>query len=168
LVSGFFGNLYVLDVQRKQLLKYVATAADGGYSEPPGDYFNQDAAVDLTGAVDMAIDGHIYVLYANGKIGKFMSGDPVAFEITGLDVPLSNPSAIFASADDETQYLYVADRGNRRIVQMTKDGSFQRQFKVDAGNPALDDLRGLWVDELEQKMYIVSGKSVYITNLLAE
>lgn len=168
LIAGFFGNLYVLDVQRNQLLKYLPTAADGGYSNPPVDYLNADAVVDLSGAVDMAIDGHIYVLYANGTIGKFMSGDPVAFEVTGLDVPLNNPSALFANADDDTQYLYVADRGNQRIVQLTKDGSFQRQFKVDSDSNAFDDLRSLWVDELEQKMYIVSGKSVYITNLLAE
>ena len=95
-----------------------------------------------------------------------MNGAPISFEVSGLDVPLNNPSAIFTNADQDTQYLYIADRGNRRIVQLNKDGRFQRQFKVDTN--AFDDLKGLWVDELEQKMYIISGKSIFITNLLAE
>ena len=165
-ISGFYGNLYVLDAQLNQVLKYLPTTADGGYGNPPLHYIDEDVDVDLTGVVDMAIDGHIYALFANGKISKFMNGAPMSFEVTGLDVPLSNPSAIFTNADQDTQYLYVADKGNRRVVQLTKDGRFQRQFKVDTN--AFDDLRSLWVDELEQKMYIVSGNSVFITSLPAE
>lgn len=165
-VCGFFGNLYVLDSQRNQILKYLPTPADGGYSNAPQEYIIEGANVDLTGAVDMAIDGHVYVLYANGRILKLMSGASVPFEVIGLDTPLNNPTAIFTNADQDTQYLYVADRGNKRIVQLTKDGRFQKQYKVDTD--AFNELRSLWVDELEQKMYIVSGNSVFITNLLLE
>ena len=168
MVSGFYGNLYVLDAQLNQILKYLPTTAEGGYGNPPVQYLDEDVEVDLTGVVDMVIDGHIYVLFANGKISKFLNGAPVPFEVTGLQVPLSNPSALFTNADQDTQYLYVADRGNKRVVQLTKDGRFQRQFKVDTDTNAFDDLRSLWVDELEQKMYIVSGNSVFITSLPAD
>jgi len=167
-VSGFYGNLYVLDAQLNQILKYLPTTAEGGYGNPPVHYIDEDVEVDLTGVVDMGIDGNIYVLFANGKISKFLNGAPVPFEVTGLQVPLSNPSAMFTNADQDTQYLYVADRGNKRVVQLTKDGRFQRQFKVDTDTNAFDDLRSLWVDELEQKMYILGGNSVFITSLPAE
>jgi len=165
-VCGFYGNLYILDSQRNQILKYLPTPADGGYSNAPLEYIIEGANVDLTGAVDMAIDGHVYVLYANGRLIKLMNGATVPFEVIGLDTPLNNPTAVFTNADQDTQYLYVADRGNKRIVQLTKDGRFQKQYKVDTD--AFNELRSLWVDELEQKMYIVSGNSVFITNLLLE
>lgn len=167
-VSGFNGKLYILDAQLNQILKYLPITAEGGYGNPPVHYIDEDVEVDLTGVVDMGIDGHIYVLFANGKISKFLNGAPVPFEVTGLQVPLSNPSAMFTNADQDTQYLYVADRGNNRVVQLTKDGRFQRQFKVDTDTNAFDDLRSLWVDELEQKMYILGGNSVFITSLPAE
>lgn len=164
-ISGFFGNLYVLDPQLNQILKYVSTQ-DGGYADPPLDYLSDPKQSDLTGAIDMTIDGSIYVLYADGKIAKFRGGTPVSFEITGLDVPLKSPSAIFTSPDQETQFLYVADKGNKRVVQISKEGRFQRQYKAESN--AFDDLRSLWVEELEQKMYFLSGNKAYVSNLLAE
>ncbi len=76
-VHGFYGNLYVLDTHLNQILKYLPTTADNGYSSSPLDYLGSKAKVDLSGAVDIAIDGSIYVLYANGTITKFLNGEQV-------------------------------------------------------------------------------------------
>jgi len=161
LIGSFFGNFYLLDSQSNQIFKYLPTA-DGGYSNPPETWFQVD--VDLVGVVDMAIDGYIYLLYADGRILKFMGGEPAPFEQTELDEPLRGPTAIFTSPDEETKFLYVADAGNGRIVQFSKEGQFIRQFRAaEAG--VFDQLRSLYVDEVGSKFYILSGDALYMANI---
>ncbi|MFQ5578626.1 MAG: hypothetical protein ACE5G8_16740, partial [Anaerolineae bacterium] len=103
--GSYFGNFYVLDSQANQIYRYLPTL--NGYDNPPENYFAPDAGVTLAGAVDMAIDGAIYVLFQDGRIEKYLSGRPTAFQLTGLDTPLKNPTAIFTAPDELVQYLYV-------------------------------------------------------------
>jgi hypothetical protein len=161
LIGSYFGNFYLLDSQSNQIFKYLPTA-DGGYSNPTTPWLQID--VDLAGVVDMAIDGYIYLLYADGRILKFMGGELAPFEQTELDEPLRGPTAIFTSPDEETKFLYVADTGNRRIVQFSKEGQFIRQFRsAEAG--VFDQLKSLYVDEIGSKFYILSGDTLYMANI---
>jgi hypothetical protein len=161
LIGSYFGNFYLLDSQANQIFKYLPTA-DGGYSNPPEAWLQVD--VDLVGVVDMAIDGYIYLLYADGRILKLMGGELAPFEQTELDEPLRGPTAIFTSPDEDTKFLYVADAGNRRIVQFSKEGQFIRQFRpAEAG--VFDQLKSLHVDEIGSKFYILSGNSLYMANI---
>jgi DNA-binding beta-propeller fold protein YncE len=163
-VNSYFGNLYVLDTQANQVLRYVPTTED--YSNAAEPYFSPDAAVDLTGAVDMAIDGYIYVLYADGTIRKFEGGVPVEFQVTEIDKPLNRASAIYAAPDDIAQYIYVADAGNARVVQLNKDGRFMRQFKPrDEDKVDLSTLRSIFVDELTGKLYLLNDHTLYVANI---
>jgi hypothetical protein len=158
LIGSYFGNFYLLDSQSNQIFKYLPTA-DGGYSNPPEPWFQID--VDLAGVVDVAIDGYIYLLYADGRILKFMGGELEPFEQTELDKPLRGPTAIFTSPDEETKSLYA---GNGRIVQFSKEGQFIRQFRTaEAG--VLDQLKNLHVDEIGSKFYILSGDTLYMANI---
>lgn len=163
--GAYAGNFYLLDPQQNRILKYLPTME--GYTDPPVDYLTGPEAVDLSGAVDMGIDGYIYVLLADGRICKFLSGERQSFEVTGLDEPMSNPVAIFVSGDDGTRgYIYVADAGLARVVQLTKQGEFIRQFRAVEGITRMDRVRGLYVDEATQRMYLVSGSTLYMAPLL--
>jgi hypothetical protein len=163
-IASYFGNFYILDPQAGQLLRYLPTTED--YSTPPESYFAPDVSVDLAGAVDMAIDGFVYVLYADGTIRKFEGGAPVDFKMTELDKPLSRPMAIYTAPDDVAQYVYVADAGNGRVVQLNKDGRFIRQFKPrDEQTADFSTLRSIFVDELTGKLYLVNDHALYIANI---
>jgi hypothetical protein len=163
-VASFFGNFYVLDPQANKLLRYRPT--QDGYSAPPESYFPEGVAVDLTNAVDLAIDGAVYVLYQDGHIAKFLSGQPDNFEVTGLDLRFNNPVAIFTAPDEEVQHIYVADAGNQRIVQLNKDGSFVRQFKPRPGETvSFANLQDLFVDEIGGRLYILDSNNLHLTNL---
>ena len=150
----------MLDPSLNQILLY-----DPDYGGLPEDYFPPPGEVDLAGVVDMAIDGQIYILYADGRILKFLGGQPAPFELTGLYEPLQNPTALFTS--EEAKFLYVADAGNNRIVQLTKEGRFLRQFKAGEG-AAFDQLKGLVVLEKYNLLYFISGNKLYVTNIPAE
>jgi len=157
--GAYAGNLYLLDAQQSRILKYVPAA--GGYTSPPVDYLVAPAP-DLSGAIDMAIDGRIYVLMADGKVLKFLLGKQQPFDISGLDQPLANPVALFVSGEDETQgAIYIADAGLARVVQLNKKGEFVRQFKAGEGATDLTQLSGLFVDEAQQRIYLASGARLY-------
>jgi len=160
ILGSYEGNLYLLDSSLNQILRY-----EPDYGSLPEDYFPTPGEVDLAGVVDMAIDGQVYVLYADGRILKFLGGQPAPFELVGLYEPLRNPTALFAS--EEAAFLYVADAGNKRIVQLTKEGRFLRQFKAGEGE-ALAQLKGLFASEAYHRLYFVSGNKLYVTNIPAE
>ena len=141
--GGYAGNLYLLDAGKSQIHKYLPTAT--GYPGPAIDYLQ--TTVDLSTGVDMAIDGHVYVLLAGGEVVKFLRGEKQPFPMTGLDVPLKNPRAIFCT--EAVESVYVVDAGEQRIVQFSKDGVFQRQFRYGGREePGLfKDLRDVSVVE---------------------
>ena len=163
-VSHYFGNFYVLDPPTNQILRYLPTA--DGYSDLPEGYFPEDQEVNLANAVDVAIDGAIYVLFADGRVGKFEGGAPVGFNITGLDIPLRNPVAIFTAPDEDVQYVYIADAGNQRVVQLEKDGRFVRQFRPSAGEAVtFANLQDIFVDEISGRLYILDSNNLYASNI---
>jgi hypothetical protein len=160
IARSYLGDFYLLDSSLNQILRHKPD-----YSDLPEGYFPTPGEIDLAGAVDMAVVGEIYILYADGRILKFDDGQPAPFEIAGLYEPLQNPTALFAS--DEAEFLYIADAGNSRIVQLTKEGNFLRQFKAGEGE-AFDQLKGLFASEQYNRLYFVSGNKLYVTNLPSE
>lgn len=163
-VDSFFGNFYVLDPPANKLWRYIPTA--DGYNAAPESYFPANQPVDLTGSVDLAIDGAVYILYKDGRINKFEGGQPTGFNLTGLDKPFSNPVAIFTAPNESVQHIYVADAGNRRVVQLNKDGGFVRQFKPREGEGvSFADLQDIFVDEIGGRLYILDSNNLYVGNI---
>ena len=163
-VSSYFGNFYILDPQANQLLRYLPTT--DGYSASPENYFPVDQPVDLTNAVDFAIDGAVYVLFKDGRLNKYQGGLAVEFDVSGLDKPFNNPVAVFTAPDEEVQYVYVADAGNQRVVQLEKDGRFVRQFKPRENEAvSFANLQDIFVDEIGGRLYILDSNNLYVANI---
>lgn len=158
LIGGYNGHLYVLDAREDRILKYAPT--ENTYDYSPTDYFLAETRVELDSAVDMAIDGYIYVLLADGSIVKFSGGLQEAFSVQGLDDrELENPTAIFASP--QTEYIYVADAANERIVQLTKEGAFVRQFRPSRDSiDAFQDLHDLSVNEETGELFVLTSEAL--------
>ncbi len=167
-IGGYFGNLYVLDPLLNAILKYIPT--DNSYTSPPTSYLNPMLGVDLTGAVDMAVDGNLYVLFANGEVLKFYEGERAAFALNGLPSPMRSPSAIFVSGEQEPTaegFVYIADTGNQRVLQFDKDGNYVRQLKAKLDGEEMQGLRGLWVDEKAERILLVSDSALWYAKLPA-
>ncbi len=160
--AGQAGNLYVLDTQRRLVWRYTPGA--NGYEGAAEEYLTETAAPDLASTVDMALDGNLYLLFGDGRIARYASGKAQPFPAVVPDTPLRNPAGIFASP--ATRFVYVADAGNARVVQFSKEGQYVRQFRV-AGT-AFDDLRGVFVDEEGGRLYAVAGTRALMAQLPAE
>ncbi len=155
--DNFNNNLYVLDPGANTIFKYQWTA--GGYELGPTSYLDARDEIDLSTAIDFAIDGDIFVLFADGSILRFRGGSEIDFTIAGLEGDALRASRIFTDAESES--LFLADVSNKRIVEIDKregtSGAFVRQFKYAGSDDFFGDIRGLWVSEIDGRM-IVLGK----------
>jgi hypothetical protein len=168
LVGSYYGSLYVLDPTANKIWRYAPTA--DGYSDPPEDRLKEEEEVDLKGVVDMAIADSIYLLYADGTIRRFTRDPALKYDMSDWDTPPTDPGAIFTRPPDEWRSVYVADRGNSRIVQTDFDGRFQRQFRLldqsaAAGSNSLSGVTSLFVNEINSQAFFTSGNDLYLAVL---
>jgi hypothetical protein len=163
-VGSYRGRLYVLDPQANQIWRYAPQGET--YPEPPERYFETDPSVSLATAIDMAIDGNIYVLSADGVIHKFFGGELRSFEVQGLRGHLTETIALAADPSGNSDVLYVADRGadycDGRVVALGLDGTFRAQFCAEG---AFDSLEALAFDRPMRRLYVISGGRLYVASL---
>ena len=132
-LATYQGNLYVLDPGHKGIYKYVPSGDD--YQHTPTDYIEGSVDINWEQAVDMAIDGFVYLLFSDGSIMKFAGGQPQSFAQEGLYPRLENPVGMYASPDIDS--VFVMDGDGARVVEFSKEGKFVRQYRaaLDGENP---------------------------------
>lgn len=159
-METFDANLYLLDPAANQVLKYP----DKQFGSAPLGWMQAEG--DLSTAIDLGIDGSIFVAHDSGKINKYFGGEPVEFAVRDIPKPLLGASGLYMDIEEVTQYLYIADASGRRVVQLKRDGTFVRQFRPPADEEAIfDQLNGLFVDERVGKLYYVAGTALYVNDL---
>jgi len=161
-VGSFNGRFYVLDTAINQIRRYEPRGDT--YPERPDHYYVSSDSLprSLADARDMAIDGYIYILYADGAILKFSGGELESFDVHGLPGDLSQAIALAVDPDGSSGAVYVADQGNRRVIVLGPDGTFQAQFRADE---AFDALETLAVAEAARRLYVISGGRLYVASL---
>jgi hypothetical protein len=160
-VGTYEGQFYVLDAAESggQIWRYRPQG--NAYPRPPEPYFASPPEKELENAVDMAIDGHIYVLYDDGTVAKFLGGERQEFEIRDVPGGLAEVAG-FAVDPRGSEAVYVADRGNGRVVELYPDGRFKAQFRTDAAFAALEALA---VSEADGRLYVLDGGQLYVASL---
>jgi hypothetical protein len=154
--NGFGSNLYLLDaVSGGQIWKYLGL--DEGLSSQREYLKGKD--LDLSEAVDMAIDGSVWVLFSDGSIAKYTQGVKDAFAIVGLDQPLAESGKIFTSPDVE--HVYLLDRANTRVVVLDKSGEYQAQYIW----PGIAGVRDFAASEELGKIFFLTGEKVFTVTL---
>ncbi len=146
---AFSGNLYLLDKQG-EIWQYPATETGFGTRRR---WLKGEA--DFSQAVSMAIDGSIWVLKSDGTIEKFTRGVKDFFRIAGLDKPLVNPTALYT--DDDSENLYILDKGNARVVVVSKTGEYKATYLWEGVRTADD----LVVSEEAKRILFLQGSKIY-------
>ncbi|MBI2335034.1 hypothetical protein HYU96_04520 [Candidatus Daviesbacteria bacterium] len=155
-MSGFAGNVYLLDSTKNQVWKYLPTSE--GYSGKR-DYLTQNTKADFTGSLRMQIESSIYVLKQGGEILRFTRGEKDNFSYSGLPSPVKDPKSFFVSSD--TDDLYLLDSGNARLLVLTKTGAYKAQYQSERFREFSD----LVVDEKAKKVYLLEGSKIYTMDL---
>jgi hypothetical protein len=161
-IKTYHGNLYVLDLGRENIAKYVPTGDD--YANPPVDWFQGSPDIPWANVIDMAIDGSVYLLLSNGSIMKFAAGEPEAFTQEGLYPALEHPVAMFASPDSGS--VFVAEPAQARVVEFSTSGHFIRQFRAASGGETpFEDLVAFGVDLRHDRLFIGTAAGLHSASL---
>jgi hypothetical protein len=162
LMATYGSQLYLVQRHVNQIFKYVPV--NGLYDTPPRPYFAEGAAPPLRTALDMAIDGRIYLLFAHGALDAYYEGTPdPAFEIQGLPDPELHPTVMVIEKSVETGRIYLGDPQKERIIVLDKRGHFLHQFRLPG--EALQQLETLAIDEARHVLYLVTGNRLYAATL---
>lgn len=156
--NGYAGNLYLLKPDTAQILKFSA----GSFSSAPEDWTSGMNATDLGSAVDMAIDGHIYVLLKDGRILDLYRSTLQAPVAPNVTPPISD--AVALSEQPDRPYFYIAD-GQGRIIRLTRDGKLVQQFESKTGEPSLSGIKDIVVDDGTSTAYILTDKELLTVRL---
>lgn len=151
--TNYSGNLYLLDIGASQIWKY--SKEDGGFSTIKK-YFT--AAPDLKKAVSFSIDSAVYILFKDGKISKYLSGEPHEFNVKVPNSSLKNPIKIVTN--DVLDNVYVLEPSAKRIIILDKKGKYVAQV-VDN---KLAGTRAFGVNEKTKTIFFAVGAEIYKIN----
>ena len=159
-IEAYLRYLYILSSENNQVYKYERLS--NRYSAPAGYNVNGD----LAGALDMAIDGNIYVIKEGGVVVKLLRGEVRPFVIRHApEGVLANVAKVFKNPDGS---LYFLDPVQARVIVVTDGGAsgestYLRQFVFEGEQ--IGELKDLYVDEDESQLFVMDEKRIYKVDL---
>jgi len=154
-IQSYLGRFYVADSGRGQIYRY----SPGAFDAEPDEWLAAATSLSLSSLLSMVIDGDIWMLFSNGQLVRYHNGLTVPFALDDDVGKITEPVDMFIG-DQEDSLIYIADAGGERILVYRKDGSYLRQHQADEGTP-LRGLRGIFVDEITNNIYILTQSSLY-------
>lgn len=146
----FTSRLYTLDAKNNQIFKHLNDGDNFGQ----GTTWITDSNINVKNAIDMAIDGSIFVLKDNGDIIKLFAGTKTNWVPTTLENPLK-ATKIFTN--ENTSILYAVDKENKRIVAFNKEtGDLIKQYT----SSSFEDLQDVLANDSEKNIYTLSGSKI--------
>ena len=157
-------KLYILDSEGGQIWRYDPSGSN--YVSAPREYFAGTARPNLRNVVDFTISasGYVYVLYADGVMKSYISGNEAPFTFSGFNEG-SEPHVVLT----EGFYLndsifapgfFIISRGTRTIFETTAAGTFMDSFQ--AFDQEKLELMSAVVAYPEQNiLYVASGNTIF-------
>ena len=159
-METYLRYLYMLSPENNQIYKYERLS--NRYSGPSEYNVNGD----LSGALDMTIDGNVYLIKKGGVLLKLLRGETQSFTIRHLpDGALSEVTKIFKVFDGN---LYLLDPKNAKVIVATDgggsaEGAYVKQYILQGDT--IGELRDIYVDDEETRMYLLDEERIHIIDL---
>ncbi len=166
-MQSYGGNLYVWGVTPANILRFLSMQI----VDFPTPWIQNDGGVAIETAVDMEIDGRVYLLMPNGTIHVFQAvpdgerGFEKSIVLKNITPPIQATARMVVTGDGESGSFYILDSNAARIIQIEKrTGRFIQQMMLPPDSPiSFDDLTALAIDESQSRpvLYVVNGGIVY-------
>ena len=140
----------MLDATANQVWRYAL--GGGGFPGEPEPLLGGRAS--LKDAVGLSVSGGLVVSTSDGRLLRIADGREQPLLPAGLDRPLLAPAAPLLNSGDGL--LYIADRGNQRIVRISPDGTFRGQLI----HYRLAGLQAIALDGAGGALYAIAGQSL--------
>ncbi len=159
-VQTYFGRIYVADEGQNQIFRYDPAQPEA----EPDPWFRPETLVNLAGVISMEIDGDIWLLFGNGNILRYRNREQLPFSLEAGAELAEEPVELYVTSEERRQ-IYLADAGEDRILVYSKDGVFEKQLKAAEGD-LLRGLSGIYIDEINETLYILTKTGLYTHPLL--
>ncbi len=153
-LDTYNNNIYLLDKKDGQIYKYLSTAT--GFNS--GHKWIKEN-INLKDAIDLSIDGYIYILKSNGEVVKLLKGYHKKFSLEEIEPKLKNPTKIFVSP--ELNFIYILEPSQKRLLVFNKKGNFLYQYTSDK----LNKLKDFAIDEQNNIIYFLNNNSIYAAEI---
>ena len=150
----FGGNVYVMDSETSEIWRYPGY--EGGIGSGTR-WLGPGVVPDFSNITGVAVDGDMWISYSN-DIMRFRRGAVLNYYIEGLLDPFSKIEAIYTQI--ESEYIYVLDRDNGRVVVLNKEGEYIKQY-IWEGIKAVSDMVVVEKDGGGGIILLLSGASIY-------
>jgi hypothetical protein len=147
-------RLYTVDTNSSQIYRHPQDGSDYSTGLP----WLKDS-LDLKTVNSIGIDTNIWLLTSDGQVVKLNKGRKQNFEIKNLEPGLDSPQQLFTN--DETNYIYILEPKNKRIIALDKEGNLTTQYF----SQQFSNLKTFAIFEKEKKIFIVNDNSIYFFNL---
>ncbi len=155
------GRLYILDPGADQIWRYDPSG--GTFPGGPLEYFVGTRRPTLANAVDFGIDdsGRVYILFADGVIAMFRSGEELRFGFAGFppNQAVESSHSMFLNTNPVSPGIYVTDRVSRTLFETSMAGTFISSYRT-FDERQFDLLADVVSDETKRVLYVLSGNSV--------
>lgn len=129
-IKIYQGKLYLLDSKNNQIIKYQK--GPEGFNQEK-DWIKETFSPNEFKSSSLVINSSVYILKNNGQILKFYLGKKKDFQLSSANI---KPVKIFA--DIETNYLYILDSSNKKVVVVDENGKTQKQLTNEKFSNAKD------------------------------
>ena len=143
-------RLYALDRANGQIYRHDNIQSGFAAGKP----WIKDG-VKLVEAVDITIDGDVFVLSKSGAIDKFNAGVKQESPPLIIEPPLENGDRIWTYND--LRFVYILDSDQKRLLIINRDGRLEKQLTSED----FTDPLGFSVDEESQTAYILNENKLY-------
>ncbi len=107
----------------------------------------------------MEIDGDIWLLLGSGNIMRYHEGEQMPFSLENSVGLADEPVDMYVTSEG-SEKVYLVDAGEDRILVYDKNGSYEHQLRAPEGDP-LRGLSGLYIDEIDGMMFILTKSGLY-------
>ena len=156
-------GLWALDAIGGAVWRFPRAAADGALGSPQ----RMTPRVNLASAIDLAValraggSVEVFVSMSDGRLRRFVDGEESPLTLEGLDRGPLVPASL--GVGQVSGLLYLADRGNGRVLVLGPDGGLSRQIAAEE----LRGLRGVGVDEARGRIVYALADRLLVSPLPA-
>jgi len=156
-VEAYGPRVYLLDPAENSIWRYRR----GKESYTGAQLYSTEG--DITNAVDIAIDGSVYILKSDGEITKYYAGEIEEdfYVVREPMVPVQKPTRIFT--EFEFTQVYILEPTQSRILVYNKDVKngnlvYSHQYHFDS---SVGELRDVYVEKEHKKIYVLTDSKIY-------
>jgi len=150
--SSFGSNLYFLDSQKGEIIKYKFEESENILS---GEIWLKPETKKPLNSKSMAVDSSIWILNQDKTISKYYKGElQEEINLDFFPYPEENSKII---TQQNLSYIYLLNPGQKTIVILNKNGELIKQYKIDDFN----NLKDFAVSNNGKNIYFLNDLKTY-------